>query len=193
MLELWVSSSVVSATLGGADVPISLGPTLRDSLSAFCRCSSSSTCSTGMASSMFSVAVGRMARTVKVQSSWFCSNRRRRLPSYELNLHTVHVVHQHTSPWRCAPRSCAVSPRTASPAHIAPPDSRPPVHQRRWRSSCGSVETIVAWSVSYCAVEDGMLPSNQGVAWGCSEGRVAMAVARTWHVTVGRCTSVALE
>jgi hypothetical protein len=79
MLELRPSSSVVSATLGGAEVPISLGPTLRANRSAFCRCSSSSTCSTGIASSMFSVAVGRIARTVKVQSSWFCSKRRRRL------------------------------------------------------------------------------------------------------------------
>jgi hypothetical protein len=78
-LELLASSSVVSATLGGAVLAISLGPTLRDKRSAFCLCSSSSTCSTGMASSMFSVAVGRMARTVKVQSSWFCSKRRRRL------------------------------------------------------------------------------------------------------------------
>jgi hypothetical protein len=80
-LELLASSSVVSATLGGAELAISLGPTLRDKRSAFCLCSSSSTCSTGMASSMFSVAVGRMARTVKVQSSWFCSKRRRRLDS----------------------------------------------------------------------------------------------------------------
>lgn len=32
-----------------------------------------------IASRMFVVAVGRRARTVKVQSSWFCSNRRRRL------------------------------------------------------------------------------------------------------------------
>jgi hypothetical protein len=35
-----------------------------------------------MASSMFSVAVGRIAKTVKVQSSWFCSKRRRRLRCY---------------------------------------------------------------------------------------------------------------
>ena len=81
-LELRASSSVVSATLGGAELAISLGPTLRDKRSAFCLCSSSSTCSTGMASSMFSVAVGKMARTVKVQSSWFCSKRRRRLQSH---------------------------------------------------------------------------------------------------------------
>lgn len=78
-LELLASSSAVSATLGGAELAISLGPTLLANRSAFCFCSSSKTCSTGMASSMFSVAVGRIARTVKVQSSWFCSKRRRRL------------------------------------------------------------------------------------------------------------------
>lgn len=35
--------------------------------------------SVSMASRMFVVAVGRRARTVKVQSSWFCSNLRRKL------------------------------------------------------------------------------------------------------------------
>ena len=78
-VELLPSSSAVSATLGGAELAISLGPTLLANRSAFCRCNSSSTCSTGMASRMFSVAVGRMARTVKVQSSWFCSKRHRKL------------------------------------------------------------------------------------------------------------------
>ena len=37
---------------------------------------------------MFSAAVGRRARTVKVQSSWFCSNRRRRLFTH-VSIHAV--------------------------------------------------------------------------------------------------------
>ena len=44
----------------------------------FC-CNSFVSSSTGRAPSIFSVAVGSKASTVKVQSVWFCSNRRRRL------------------------------------------------------------------------------------------------------------------
>jgi hypothetical protein len=54
-------------------------PVLRASLAAFFSCSWCVICSTGRTSSILSVAVGRSARTVKEQSSWFCSKRRLRL------------------------------------------------------------------------------------------------------------------
>ena len=56
-------------------------PVVRASLSAFFCCSSWVNCSTGRASSIFSVTVGNNARTVKVQSVWFCSNLRCKLES----------------------------------------------------------------------------------------------------------------
>ena len=74
------SSSVVLGDLDDADGTKSdCEPAVRPSRSAFCCWSSCVIFSTGRASRMFSAAVGRRARTVKVQSSWFCSNRRRRL------------------------------------------------------------------------------------------------------------------
>lgn len=88
MLSLWKlfklrpsSSAALGASEGASVDAISDGATLRCRRSAFCFCSSLNVCSTGRAWRMLSVAVGRMARTVNVQSSWFCSKRRRRLSS----------------------------------------------------------------------------------------------------------------
>lgn len=69
-----------SVTLGGLD-PSSEGcpsPFLA-SFAAFCCCSSKVILSVCNSPIILSVAVGSKASTVKVQSSWFCSNRRRRL------------------------------------------------------------------------------------------------------------------
>jgi len=74
------SSSVVwvSDMLGGVDDP-RLWSDLDVVDELFICCMSYVIFSVFMASRMFVVAVGSSARTVNVQSSWFCSNRRRRL------------------------------------------------------------------------------------------------------------------
>ena len=141
-------SSPWSVMLGGTDgksaVDTSDGPTLLASLSAFCCCSSSSVCSTGKASKMFSTAVGRIARTVNVQSSWFCSNRRRRLEIPRECECIHHRTCQLTSPSQCAHRSSAAWSPSLSPAHTAKLDSQHRGLQRQRRSLCGCDETI-AW------------------------------------------------
>lgn len=70
------SVRVVSAILGGVAVESPLRA-LFDAL--FICWISNVIFSVFIASRMLVVAVGKRARTVKVQSSWFCSNRRRRL------------------------------------------------------------------------------------------------------------------
>ena len=80
LLELLLSSSMT------LDVPdwfsddnVSEAVMVRPNFSDRCLCSSKEICSTGNASRIFSVAVGSRARMVKVQSSWFCWKRRRKL------------------------------------------------------------------------------------------------------------------
>jgi len=73
-----------SNTLGGpdgrsVDATSDKPPALLDSLSVLCFCNSFVISSTGNAPMISSRIVGRSANTVYVQSSWFCSNRRRRL------------------------------------------------------------------------------------------------------------------
>ena len=63
-----------SFKLEASDVP---SPEARASLSAFLCCNALVNCSQGKASSTFSVRVGSRARTVIVQSVWFCSKRLR--------------------------------------------------------------------------------------------------------------------
>lgn len=80
LIMLLPSSSVVcvSDMLGGVEDP-TLWIDLEVAEELFICCMSYVIFSVFIASRMFVVAVGRRARTVKVQSSWFCSNRRRRL------------------------------------------------------------------------------------------------------------------
>ena len=78
LLRLSSSVMVVSAILGGAaEESPPRGP-----LAPFICCISSVMFSVFMLSRMFAVAVGRRASTVNVQSSWFCSKRRRRLEAW---------------------------------------------------------------------------------------------------------------
>src|SRR3569833_3626715 len=89
MLRPSSSVMVVSAMLGGlAESPLSL--LTEFSPPAFMCWSSYVIFSVSMASSILEVTVGRRARTVKLQSSWFCSKRRRRLfchPIYPVRMY----------------------------------------------------------------------------------------------------------
>lgn len=80
LIMLLPSSSVVcvSDMLGGVEDPM-LWIDLDVAEELFICCMSYVIFSVFIASRMLVVAVGRRARTVNVQSSWFCSNRRRRL------------------------------------------------------------------------------------------------------------------
>ena len=87
LLAIWLAWTKLlvlasSVTLGGTDGYSDEGasdcPNLF-SLSCLSCCSCSVICSTGKASMISSRMVGSRARTVYVQSSWFCSKRRRRL------------------------------------------------------------------------------------------------------------------
>ena len=70
---------VVSAMLGGLAIESAPLPLLMLLAEPFICWISYVIFSVFMVSRMLVVAVGRRARTVKVQSSWFCSKRRRRL------------------------------------------------------------------------------------------------------------------
>jgi hypothetical protein len=87
LLAIWLAWTKLlvlasSVTLGGpegySDEAASDCPSLFNRSCLSC-CSCSVICSTGRASMISSRMVGSKARTVYVQSSWFCSNRRRKL------------------------------------------------------------------------------------------------------------------
>lgn len=148
---------------------ISLGPTLRDSRSAFCFCSSSNTCSAGTASRRFSVAVGRMASTVKVQSSWFCSKRRRRLNRIVSRIHGF-GTESLTFPSRCDRRSCAGALPTASPRHTAPQGTQHPTRPLQWRSWPGYDEANGAMQLSFCERRRASAPRSEMRSAGMGNG-----------------------
>lgn len=143
LVRLLPSSSV---TLGGTEDAISEVATLLANLSALCCCSSFTICSTGIASKMLSVAVGRMASTVKLQSSWFCSNRRRRLVNVRGTLTASMDIH--TSPLQCVRRSCAVELQRPCPAHTDQPDSRHRGRQLQWRNWFDCAEATCVSQIS---------------------------------------------
>jgi hypothetical protein len=105
------SSSVVcvSDMLGGLVDPMLLTD-LDGAAELFICCISYVIFSVFIASRMFVVAVGSRARTVNVQSSWFCSNRRRRLRMIKVSMQPTRLEgmgSEHTSPWLSYRCSCA--------------------------------------------------------------------------------------
>jgi len=128
-----------------SDIPVAL---LLD-LSAFCFCSSSTISSTGNEPMTSSRTVGRSAKTVNVQSSWFCSNRLRRLSQVSL----VAPIHDSfLSDFSFAIRSSPIRSRASNhlfqaycPAKYTAPTAPAPIANRvRFRWNHRRVASIIA-------------------------------------------------
>src|SRR5438045_8817074 len=112
-------SVVLGAIELSSDGAASDASALRASRAVLCCCNLCVILSTGSDSRIFSVAVGSNARTVKVQSSWFCSNRRRRLNRFMISSNTNLVLsYELTSLEQFDRHSFSLEPPRSSQEHI---------------------------------------------------------------------------